>query len=125
MTERALRVLTHFPAERIATLCEDIPGVEFIHVPGEGDIPDDLTGDVLLTWAWGAPNVAQLALRGVRWIHTIGTGVDRFPLDAVGDRGRWLLRFQSLHFIDRGIGVVVNAFLRLLERMTATQAGLE
>ena len=86
MAERVLRVLTHFPAERIATLCEDVPGVEFIHVPGEGDIPDDLTGDVLLTWAWGAPNVAQLALRGVRWIHTIGTGVDRFPLDAVGDR---------------------------------------
>lgn len=86
MTDRILRILTHFPAERIATVCEDIPGVEFIHVPGDGEIPDDLTGDVLLTWAWGAPNVAQLATRGVRWIHTIGTGVDRFPLDAVGDR---------------------------------------
>jgi phosphoglycerate dehydrogenase-like enzyme len=24
--------------------------------------------------------------RGVRWIHTLGTGIDRFPLDAVGER---------------------------------------
>jgi phosphoglycerate dehydrogenase-like enzyme len=23
---------------------------------------------------------------GVRWIHTLGTGIDRFPLDALGDR---------------------------------------
>ena len=81
-----MRILTHFPIEGVESLCADIPDLEFVQVPQEGDPPDGVTGDVLLTWAWGSPNVANVVARGVRWIHTVGTGVDRFPHAAVGDR---------------------------------------
>jgi phosphoglycerate dehydrogenase-like enzyme len=84
-----LRVLTHFPIPPLARLlaqADDLADVELVSVPGEGPVPDDVVGDVLLTWAWGSPNVAELVGHGVRWIHTVGTGVDRFPLDCVGDR---------------------------------------
>lgn len=84
-------MLTHFPVEPLEKLLAQCPElgparVELVHVPSEGDVPADLQGDVLLTWAWGSPNVGELVERGVGWIHTIGTGVDRFPLDAIGDR---------------------------------------
>ena len=78
-------VLTQF-GERSA---EDIravgPDVEAIDVPSEGDLPDGVTGDALVTLAWGSPNLAHILERGVTWVHTIGTGVDRFPLDLITD----------------------------------------
>jgi len=41
----------------------------------------------LLTLPWGTPNLADvLATARVAWVHTVGTGVDRFPLAVVGDR---------------------------------------
>jgi phosphoglycerate dehydrogenase-like enzyme len=46
-----------------------------------------VTGDVLVTSAIGGPNLAEvLDTAGVAWIHTVGTGVDRFPLHLVGER---------------------------------------
>lgn len=84
MTERPLTVLTHFPAERLARVAREVPGVEIVPVPTEGEIPPGVAGEVLVTFAWGAPNVAALVSRGVRWVHAIGTGVDRFPFDALG-----------------------------------------
>jgi phosphoglycerate dehydrogenase-like enzyme len=81
-----LRVLSHLPRASVEALAGPLPDVEIVHVPTEGEPPADAWGEVLLTFAWGAPNLALLARRGVRWIHTIGTGVDRFPLGEVGDR---------------------------------------
>lgn len=86
MTERALRVLTHYPSAGLDEVRARFPQVEFVEVPQEGEPPADLTGDILLTWAWGSPNLAAVAERGVQWVHTIGTGVDRFPLDAIEGR---------------------------------------
>jgi phosphoglycerate dehydrogenase-like enzyme len=43
-------------------------------------------GDVLVTTMRGGSNLAEVLDRGVRWIHTIGTGVEDFPLHLVGDR---------------------------------------
>jgi phosphoglycerate dehydrogenase-like enzyme len=83
---RPLRVLSHLPAASVLELTGPLPAVEIVHVPTEGEPPPEARGEVLLTFAWGSPNLAQLATRGVRWIHTIGTGVDRFPLGVVGDR---------------------------------------
>ena len=34
---------------------------------------------VLLTMAWGSPNLPQILARGVRWVHAYGTGVNAFP----------------------------------------------
>jgi len=82
------RVLTHFPVASLAGMRAEFADVEFIEVPQQGDPPAGVAGDVLLTFAWGSPNLAAVVERGVRWIHTIGTGVDRFPLEGV--RGRVL-----------------------------------
>jgi phosphoglycerate dehydrogenase-like enzyme len=60
-----------------------MPDVELIEIPTDGDLPPDAAGSVLLTFAWGSPNLADVVARGVQWIHTIGTGVDRFPFDAL------------------------------------------
>jgi len=81
-----LRVLSHLPRDSVEALAGPLPDVEILHVPTEGEPPPEMRGEVLLTFAWGSPNLESLVERGVRWIHTIGTGVDRFPLAAVGDR---------------------------------------
>ena len=81
-----LRVLSHLPSASVEALAGPLADVEIVHVPSQGEPAPELRGEVLLTFAWGAPNLALLVGRGVRWIHTIGTGVDRFPLEVVGDR---------------------------------------
>src|SRR5262245_44911103 len=83
---RLLRVLSHLPGASLLGFTGPLPGVEIVDVPTQGEPPPEARGEVLLTFAWGSPNLAQVAARGVRWIHTIGTGVDRFPLELVGDR---------------------------------------
>lgn len=81
-----MRVLVHVPTDNLKWIPEKVPGVELIEIPREGEIDPDVSGEALLTLPWGAPNLADVLERGVRWIHTIGTGVDRFPMELVGDR---------------------------------------
>ena len=65
----------------------DLPGIRVIDTPPDGDpLPDDLRGEVLWTLFDGGSNLAALLERGVRWVHTLGTGVDKFPLDVIGDQ---------------------------------------
>jgi phosphoglycerate dehydrogenase-like enzyme len=82
-----VRVLVHLGdsfAEQIAAAC---PGVETVVIPTADPIDASLRADALLTLPWGTPNLGEvLETTGVRWVHTVGTGVDRFPLDVVGDR---------------------------------------
>jgi phosphoglycerate dehydrogenase-like enzyme len=78
--------LSHLPARAFARFADDFPGVEFVEVPTEGPLPPDIHGEALLTFTWGSPNMQQVLERGVRWIHTLGTGIDGFPTDVVGDR---------------------------------------
>src|SRR6185369_14409716 len=82
-----MRVLVHLGdsfAEQIAAAC---PGVETVVVPTADPIDPSLRADALLTLPWGTPNLADvLESAGVAWVHTVGTGVDRFPLTVVGDR---------------------------------------
>jgi phosphoglycerate dehydrogenase-like enzyme len=82
-----MRVLVHLGdsfAEQIAAAC---PEVETVVVPTADPIDPGLRADALLTLPWGTPNLADvLASAGVAWVHTVGTGVDRFPLAVVGDR---------------------------------------
>jgi len=81
-----LRVLTHLPYERVARVEREVADVELVPIPTDGDVPEGATGEVLVTFTWGAANIAQAVQRGVRWIHTIGTGVDSFPFAVLGDR---------------------------------------
>ncbi len=81
-----LKVLSHFPRARLSRLEAEVPDIEIIEVGEDGPVDGGIEGDVLLTRPWGTPNMSALLERGVRWIHTVGTGVDRFPLGDVGDR---------------------------------------
>lgn len=80
------RILSHLPVRAFARFAGDFPEVEFVQVPTEGEIPAGVHGVGLLTFTWGSPNLKDVLERGVRWIHTLGTGIDSFPTDALGDR---------------------------------------
>ncbi|MBT5582330.1 MAG: hypothetical protein HOH36_08075 [Acidimicrobiaceae bacterium] len=59
------------------------PGVRILEVTAEADVPNDLTGDVVVTTTEGSSNLAEILARGIDWVHTIGTGVDNFPFDVL------------------------------------------
>ena len=80
MPSNPLRVLTHIPSAALARMHQELPDVEWVEVPQEGPPPDGVRGEILFTTALGSPNLGELVeAAGVRWIHTFGTGVDRFP----------------------------------------------
>jgi phosphoglycerate dehydrogenase-like enzyme len=76
------RVLLHVGGAPVESLAAEFPDVEFAPVPKEGEL-DGLDAEVLLTTAIGGPRLDEVLDLGVRWVHTIGTGVDRFPLGAL------------------------------------------
>lgn len=81
-----MRVLTHVRGPVADQVRAAVPDVEIIEIPGDGELDEGLEGEVLFTIPWNLPNLEHVLGRGVRWIHTMGTGVDRFPLELVGDR---------------------------------------
>jgi len=86
MAESKRTVLVHFPLDGLRWIEEEFPEVELVAVPEEGPLPADLEGEILFTSTWGHSNLEHLLARGVRWVHTVGTGIDRFPLEDLGDR---------------------------------------
>jgi phosphoglycerate dehydrogenase-like enzyme len=62
-------------------LAAEFPSVEFVSIPRDGALDADVAGDVLVTSPVSTPTLAEALSRGVQWVHLIGTGVDRFPLD--------------------------------------------
>ena len=80
------RILTHVPQGLLARVRAEFPELSITQVPEEGPLPDGVSGEILLTQAWGSSNMEQVLARGVRWVHTYGTGVNRFPFETLGDR---------------------------------------
>ena len=81
-----LRVLSHVGRLEAITLPDDLASrVEIIAIPSTGELDDGVTGEVLLSTPTVMPNLAHVLSRGVRWAHLIGTGIDSFPLDLIGD----------------------------------------
>lgn len=78
-----VRVLTHVGGGLADQITAAVPEAELTVIPGEGELDDGVGGDVLWTTAWGTPNLEHVLTRGVRWVHTLGTGVDRFPLHLI------------------------------------------
>ncbi|MCH2170194.1 NAD(P)-binding domain-containing protein [Myxococcota bacterium] len=79
-----MKVLIHVHPGLLKRVREELPDVELIQIPQEGPIPDGVEGEVLLTQAWGSPNLRECMERGVRWVHTFGTGVNAFPFGDLG-----------------------------------------
>ena len=115
MPSNPLRVLTHIPSAALARMHQELPDVEWVEVPQEGPPPDGVRGEILFTTAWGSPNLGELVeAAGVRWIHTFGTGVDRFPLDQVGDRLLTCARGASAIPISEWVLAVILALEKAL-----------
>jgi phosphoglycerate dehydrogenase-like enzyme len=49
---------------------------------------DEVAGDadVLVTFVDDTADIGSLLTDGIRWVHVLGTGIDGFALDALGDR---------------------------------------
>jgi phosphoglycerate dehydrogenase-like enzyme len=60
--------------------------VKVVSVPPRQPIPPDLAGDVLLM-SFGNTAIYELAERGVKWVHFVGTGLNGFDLSRL-TRGR-------------------------------------
>ena len=90
LSERSVCVLTHVPEPLLARVPVEVPGARVQQIPEQGDLSPEVEGEVLLTQAWGSPNLREVVSRGVRWVHAYGTGVDAFPFDflhpAIPDR---------------------------------------
>jgi phosphoglycerate dehydrogenase-like enzyme len=86
LADRRLLVLSHVPLGLLARVGAELPSVELLQVPERGELAPEVAGEVLLTQAWGSPNLGDVVARGVRWVHAYGTGVNAFPFEALGDR---------------------------------------
>jgi len=89
MGRTVLAHLTRYAEAIIPMLREAVPGVEFVACEADGS--HERQGDVLVTLlddrAKLDPEMFERALTPeVRWVHVLGAGVDRFPLQVVGDR---------------------------------------
>jgi len=80
---RVVRALLGSYADALIPFLQSaVPDAEF--VTGYDDVSDVLA--VLLDDRKGSPGIAEAIRPEVRWIHVLGAGVDRFPLEVVGDR---------------------------------------
>ena len=59
------------------------PGIRVVDCDRKGPIPAAVDGEVVFTRTDGGPNLGELLSRSPKWIHTLGTGVDAFPFDAL------------------------------------------
>ena len=81
-----MKIATHMPLSLLEPVSAAFPGVEIVSIPVDGDVPEDLEAEILLTLPWGAPNLAAVLEKGIRWVHAYGTGVNGFPFELLGDR---------------------------------------
>jgi len=114
VSARAIRVLTHVPPEALASVNPPDAAVEWIHVPLDGPVPAGAHAEVLFTFTSEVPSLRETLERGVRWVHTVGTGVDQFPLDADGDRALTCARGASSVPIAEWVMAMVLAHAKRL-----------
>jgi phosphoglycerate dehydrogenase-like enzyme len=117
-----MRVVVHLAGNgvdrvRAALDAAGVPGVSAIELVGvepDGPVPEDVANggvDALLTSAIGGANLAELLdACDPEWIHTIGTGVDAFPLHLVGSRQLTCSRGASAVPISEWVLAMMLAF---------------
>ncbi|MGD9764907.1 MAG: NAD(P)-dependent oxidoreductase [Candidatus Binatia bacterium] len=82
-----MRVLVHMNWKMVERVRAAGLPVEVVHVPPDAPPPADVRGDILLALGWNTPHLVPLIEQAnPRWIHTYSTGVDAFPVHAVGSR---------------------------------------
>jgi phosphoglycerate dehydrogenase-like enzyme len=89
-------------------------------VPGSQVVvcdPDDGTpteGEILVTMQDNPDTVRRMIGPAVDWVHVLGTGVDRFPFDALGDRTLTCSRGASATAISEWVLAVMLAWVKRL-----------
>jgi phosphoglycerate dehydrogenase-like enzyme len=78
-------VLNHVGSGAAERIVAGVPGTRVVAVPPDGALSDEAKGEVLLTLPWGTPNLGEVVAQGVRWVHSLSTGIDSFPIDALPD----------------------------------------
>ena len=109
-----IHVLAQVRESLIRRIGEALPDVAVTAIPGDGAIAPAVRGDVLLTLPWGTPNIEDALGRGVRWVHVIGTGVDRFPMALLDGRPLTCSRGASAVPIAEWVLAVMLAFAKRL-----------
>jgi phosphoglycerate dehydrogenase-like enzyme len=108
------RILTQLPIQLLDPVVRAHPEVDIVQIPTKGPIEDGIEGEILLTYTWGAPNLADVFERGIRWVHAYGTGVDTFPFDLLGDRPLTCSRGASATVISEWVIAALLAFEKQL-----------
>ena len=98
-----------FGEQLVGFMRHNLPDEEVIAVPLEG-LPADADGEILATLTNGAVDLERSLTPRVRWIHVLAAGVDRFPLEAVGDRLVTCSRGASAVAIAEFVLAVMLAF---------------
>lgn len=81
-----LTILSHVGRLEAIQLPAELEGrVEVVPIPMDGELDPDARGQVLLTTPTSVPTLREALGRGVEWVHLIGTGIDMFPLEVLGD----------------------------------------
>lgn len=114
MSAPRLRVLVQLRPALVRRIADAVPFADVVAIPWEGDVPATARGEVLVTMAWGAANLEAVLARGVRWVHALGTGVDRFPFELLGDRVLTCSRGGSAVPIAEWVLAVMLAFEKRL-----------
>jgi phosphoglycerate dehydrogenase-like enzyme len=115
-------VLTHVRGDVADQVRRAVPEVDLVEIPGDGELEPGVEGEVLFTIPWDLPNLEHVLSRGVRWIHTLGTGVDRFPLALVGDRTLTCSRGASAVPIAEWVLAQMLAYEKHLPEAWVTEA---
>ena len=114
MSRTPPRILSHLPLALLGRVREAFPELEILEVPGKGPVPEGLRGEVLLTQTWASPNIEEVLDCGVEWVHAYGTGVNRFPFEALGGRPFTCSRGASAVPIAEWVLAVMLAFEKRL-----------
>ncbi|MFP6565568.1 MAG: NAD(P)-dependent oxidoreductase [Myxococcota bacterium] len=115
-----LTVLSHLPLGLLENAQRAHPEVNFVEIPGEGELAAELRGEILLTQTWGAPNSSHVMQRGVRWVHTYGTGVNRYPKETLGEAILTCSRGAGAAMISEWVLAMLLAFEKDLPNRWAT-----
>ena len=102
------------PAQMLEPVQAAHPGIEVVAIAPDDEVPADLEAEILLTLPWGAPNLAALLARGVRWVHAYGTGVNGFPFELLNGIPMSCSRGASADAISEWVMAVLLAAAKQL-----------
>ena len=105
----SIKIATHMPLSLLEPVSAAFPDVEIVSIPVDGEVPEDLEAEILLTLPWGTPNLAAVLEKGIRWVHAYGTGVNGFPFELLGDRILTCSRGASATAISEWVMAVLLA----------------